>query len=294
MTMRFEVLRFPLLLAALVALVAGVSTVAIAQQEPQPQGGPAASAPAPAPVAPAINAPVDSSYILGSGDVIAIALVGRNDLNARVRVSTDGTILLPFIGRTKAAGRTVLELAEDIRQALMKGGFFSDAVVQAEVVGITSRYATILGAVGSPGLLPLDRNYHLSEILAKVGGKGSGGADYVILTRAAGGGPQRYAIDALATASPDQDPIVAAGDKIFIPNSEKEIFYISGQVRNPGAYPVTEGMTFRTAIARGGGVGENGSENKITVVRGSVTLKNIKLDDKIKVGDIVTIGERLF
>jgi polysaccharide biosynthesis/export protein len=284
------------LLPLVAALVLGASTATYAQPE-QPSAAPpaaGASTAAPPPV-PALNAPLDSSYILGEGDAIAISLIGRNDLNARVRVSTDGTILLPFIGRIKASGRTVLELSEDIRQALIKGGFFSDAVVQAEVVGITSRYATILGAVTSPGLLPLDRNYHLSEILAKVGGRGGGsGADYVVLTRAAGGESQRFNIDDLATAPPDKDPIVQPGDKIFIPAADKEVFYISGEVRNGGTFPITSNMTFRTAIARAGGVTENGNESKITVMRGDKPVKGIKLEDKVQVGDVIKIGERLF
>lgn len=252
----------------------------------EPQNAPAA-APAPA-------TPVDSSYVLGAGDSIAISLVGRNDLNSRVRVSTDGTILLPFVGRLPAAGRTVLELAEDVRQALIKGGFFADAVVQAEVVGISSRYATVLGFVGTPGLIPLDRNYRLSEILARVGGRNGGGADYLVLTRAAGGASQRYSIDALASGGPDQDPVVAPGDKIYIPAADNEVFYINGQVNTPGTFPLTTGLTFRQAIAKGGGVNENGSEKKIKVVRGTETLKKVKLDDPVKVGDVITIGERLF
>jgi len=284
------------LLTLVVALVMGVSTVAYAQPQELPTAPAAAGATsAPPPAVPALNAPVDSSYVLGIGDVVAIALVGRNDLNSRVRVSTDGTVLLPFVGRIRASGRTVLELSEDIRQALIKGGFFSDAVVQAEVVGITSRYATILGAVGSPGLLPLDRNYHLSEILAKVGGRGGGGgADYVVLTRAAGGESLRFNIDDLATAPPDKDPIVQPGDKIFIPAADKEVFYISGEVRNAGTFPIVTNMTFRTAIARAGGVTENGNENKITVTRGGKPVKGIKLEDKVQVGDVIKIGERLF
>jgi polysaccharide export outer membrane protein len=87
---------------------------------------------------------------------------------------------------------------------------------------------------------------------------------------------------------------VQNGDKIFIPHADAEVFYISGQVNKPGSYPVTEGMTFRKALAEGGGVSENGSEKKLKVIRDGVPMKRVKLEDPIKVGDIVTIGERLF
>jgi hypothetical protein len=48
------------------------------------------------------------------------------------------------------------------------------------------------------------------------------------------------------------------------------------------------------ALAKGGGVTENGSEKKLKVVRDGKPLKKVRLDDIVKVGDIITIGERLF
>jgi polysaccharide export outer membrane protein len=199
-----------------------------------------------------------------------------------------------MIGVVKAAGRTVSDLSDDVRQALIKGQFYSDPVVRVEVVGISSRYATILGSVGNPGLLPLDRNYRLSEILAKIGGRTGAGADYILVTHAAGGPTERYYISKLASGDGERDPIVKSGDKIFIPSADAEVVYISGQVNKPGTYPLTEGLTVRMVLAQSGGVTENGSENKFKLIRDGKPLKSVKLDDPLKVGDILTFGERLF
>jgi len=285
--MKQMITRFLLRLALLGALILSAPMAAMAQTQP-PAPAPAAAATTPQATA------VDSSYLLGPGDVVEIGLVGRADFGSRARISTDGTIQLPMIGSIPAAQRTVLQLADDVRQALIKGGFYSDPVVRTEVVGINSRYVTVLGSVGNPGLLPLDRNYRLSEILARVGGRSGNGADYIILTPASGGPSQKYSIAQLASGGADKDPAVHTGDKIFIPTAENEVFYISGQVNTPGSYAVTEGLTVRMAIAKGGGVNENGSEKKVKLVRDGKTLKGVKLEDPVKVGDIVTIGERLF
>jgi polysaccharide export outer membrane protein len=272
-----------------------LATVSAHSQVPGQAGQPGATQVQAQPqTSPAPAAPVDSSYVLGAGDVVEVGLVGRSDFTSRVRVSTDGTLLLPLIGHVKATDRTVIDLADDIRQALIKGGFYADPVVRAEVVGISSRYVTVLGNVGSPGLLPLDRNYRLSEILAKVGGHSGSGGGYVLLTRAGAPKAERYSIDKLAAGSGDDDPIVKAGDKIFIPSTENEVFYISGEVKSPGAFLVTERMTVRQAIARGGGVTENGSENKVTLVRDGKPVKKVSLEDPVRIGDIIKIGERLF
>jgi polysaccharide export outer membrane protein len=284
-----KLLRFRV--AALLALSISAFSTAQAQVRPVPVPPPV-SAPPVASALPPMS--VDSSYVLGAGDTVEIGLVGRSDFAQRSRISSEGTILLPLIGSIHAADRTVLDLADDIRKALIKGGFYSDPIVRAEVVVISSRYATILGNVGTPGLLPLDRNYHLSEVLAKVGGRTAAGADYLLLTRATGGAPERYYISHLGSGGPDQDPVVKSGDKIFIPSADAEVFYLSGQVNTPGNYPVTEGLTVRTAIAKGGGVNENGSENKVTIIRDGKPLKGVKLEDAVKVGDVIKVGERLF
>jgi polysaccharide export outer membrane protein len=235
---------------------------------------------------------VDPSYVLGPGDVMEIGLVGRDDFNSRVRVSADGKILLPYVGSMSAAGRSTLELTDDIRKALISGGFFANPAVRVEVIGIASRQVTVLGFVNSPGLVPLDRKYHLSEILARVGGRSGAGANFVLLTRAAGGAPQRFVISELASNAAN-DPIIEAGDKIFVPSGADEVFYVAGQVRSPGNFQLSPGMTVRTAIAKAGGVTENGSENRFTVTRNGATVK-LKLDDPINVGDIITVRERLF
>lgn len=270
---------------ALAFASASVCTSAMAQSVLTPPNA------APAQDAAAKN-PIDPSYILGPGDIVEVGIVGRDDFNTRARVGADGKILLPYIGSVVAANRSTLELADDIRKALVAGGYFAKPVVRAEAVGIASRYATVLGSVGSPGLVPLDRKYRLSEVLARVGGRTGAGADYVLLTRSGGGASERYSIAELASGI-GKDPEIESGDKIFVPSAQDEVFYVSGQIRNAGPHRISPGMTLRMALAEGGGITENGSEGRVTVMRHGQKLK-IRLDDPIAVGDVITVGERLF
>ena len=99
--------------------------------------------------------------------------------------------------------------------------------------------------------------------------------------------------DALVAAwSRGRTDVTAVQPPAFSPVADR--FYISGQVKAPGSFPVTSGLTFRMTIAKGGGVGENGSEKKLKVVRKGEKLKKVKLDALAQPGDIITIGERLF
>jgi polysaccharide export outer membrane protein len=209
----------------------------------------------------------------------------------RAPIGTDGSIDLPFLGKVSAANKTTSQLSDDITHALQAGGFYAHPILSVQIVAYASRYVTVLGEVGAPGLVPIDRAYHLSEILARVGGVRGDAADYVIV-RTPGGPERQYLISALATGSDAQDPLVPPGDKIFSPRAS--VFYISGQVKAPGAYPMTTGMTLRMAIGRGGGLTDLGTDRGVKVRDSQGKVVSLGLDDQVAAGEVIVVGERLF
>jgi polysaccharide export outer membrane protein len=233
----------------------------------------------------------DDGYVLGADDVVEVEVLGRTDFRVRGKIGVDGSLQLPYLGPTPAAGRTTLQLGEDIKAALEKGGYYRNPILRVEVVGYASRYVTVLGSVNTPGLVPVDRPYRVSEIMARVGGVRQNGADYVVLTPQKGEG-RKLSIKALATGDPTQDPYVQSGDKLFVP--EAEIFYISGQVKAPGAYPISENLTLRMAIAKGGGLTDIGSEKGIKVTHTDGKVEKPAMTTKVVAGDVINVGERLF
>jgi polysaccharide export outer membrane protein len=176
---------------------------------------------------------------------------------------------------------------------LKKGGFYSNPIVHVDVTGVASRYVTVLGEVSSPGLMPLDRSYHLSDIVARVGARAGEGTGTVVLTHA-NGEQKKYTIEELATGAGAGDPLIEPGDKIYVPPVQAEVIFISGQVKAPGTFPLTKNMTIRDAIARGGGLTEMGSERKLKLFRKNVLVSGLQLDTPLQPGDILQIGERLF
>lgn len=232
------------------------------------------------------------AYVLGRDDVVEVGLLGRppGEFGGRARVQADGTIQLGLVGKIQAAEHTSTELAETIRDTLKKGGYFADPVVTVEVVGYASRYIIVMGAFGQTTLVPMNKAYRLSEILARVGGVRADAADYVIVTSESGE-QNRYKIAELATGGPDKDPYVKAGDKLYAPTAE--VFYIYGKVNGPGAFPLRSALTVRQAIAQAGGLGESGSDKKIDVTRGGKKIK-LQLDDPVLAGDVLVVGERMF
>jgi len=260
-----------------------------ANAQPAPVTPPAIAAqPALAPAQP-VGMP-DQAYILGPEDVVQVDVLGRTDFTTRTKIGADGKVQLPLLGAIAAADRTVLQFRDQVRDALQKGGFFNRPIVDVQVASYASRYVTVLGAVGTPGLIPVDRPYRLSEIIARVGGVRDSGADHVVLRTKSG--ERNYTVKDLATGDESLDPYVQPGDKIFAPNGD--VFYIKGQVKAPGTYILLPHMTLTMALARGGGITDLGSDSHIKVVRKNVEMSPKDLNIEILPDDVIDVGEGWF
>jgi polysaccharide export outer membrane protein len=244
----------------------------------------------PPPAAPATVSPSDG-YQIGPEDTVEVDVLGQTDFRSRVKVKSDGTIPLPYIGNVEAAGYTAITLAQSVASRLKAAGIFAEPVVNVEIVSYASRYIIALGEVGATGIVPVDRAYRLSEIIARVGGIKASGTNYVILTRPGQAG-MKFMFENLAKGTEQDDPLVQPGDKIFVPKAE--LYYMSGAIGNAGEFALNEALTVRKAIARAGGVKPEGSINKVKIFRQGREIKRINLETLVQPGDSIVIGERIF
>lgn len=270
--------------------IAQTQTAVPAAQMPTTVVVPPATPPSPAPTAPTPTT-LDDGYVIGIGDTLDVNMVGVDDFKGRVIVQQDGSIQLPYVGSLQARDKTLLQLGKEIADALDRGGYYVKPAIQVTVASITSRYVTVLGEVGSPGLVPVDRAYRASEMIARVGGLKPTGAETFYLRRE-GGAEIPLTLEQIARGGDDADPIVNPGDKIFVP--EAPTFYIYGQVNAPGTFPIQNQMSMRMALARAGGMTQLGSEKRITVIRNGQELKKFSLSDMIQDDDVIVVGERFF
>ncbi|KTF67437.1 SLBB domain-containing protein [Sphingomonas sp. HT-1] len=293
-----------LMIATALAAMTGITTQAAAQipnRTPPAPVRPSVPAPAASPsqeVQPAQALPASTpggvsapaGYTIGVDDVIEADVLGQADFKTRARVRADGTVPLPYLGAVPVQGETAVSLAEKLAKLLRAGGYYAKPIVNVEIITFVSNYVTVLGEVNSAGLQPIDRAYRVSEIIARAGGLRATGAESVVLTRA-DGSSTKLDYTKLAQGGPNEDPEVKAGDKIFVPEAEK--FYIYGQVNAPGVYAIRDEMTLRRALAQGGGLTPAGSSKRVKISRNGQEIK-LKMDDPIKPGDVVVVGERLF
>lgn len=235
---------------------------------------------------------LDEGYVLGAGDIIEVSVLGRDDFNARVQVQVDGTVQLPLIGDVSVVSETVLSARDKIRGSLLEGGYFTNPAVSVIVAKYASRYVTVLGEVKQSGNLPIDRSYQLSDILARVGGVTANASDQVTVTRTTG---ESVTLDIRKVAigvSAEDNPIVNPGDRVFV--DKPQVFYISGSVNAPSVYRLDRNMTLRMAIARAGGVTQQGSSRRVTVFRDGEELKKFDPNALILPNDNIVVKERLF
>src|SRR5690606_22484162 len=94
------------------------------------------------------GATVDSSYQLGSGDMIRIQVYGESDLTLEARVPDSGGISYPFIGQIQVAGLTLGQLQKYIRDGL-KDGYLVDPRVSVTILHYRQFYVN--GEVKKPG-----------------------------------------------------------------------------------------------------------------------------------------------
>jgi polysaccharide export outer membrane protein len=268
-------------------LVVALCVLVVPVSQASAQVAPQSASPA---VVPAAQAP-SSAYILGPGDVVEVEVLGQSDFGkARVKIQPDGTIPLPVLGTVQAGGRTVQQLASLIQQKLIQAQYYNNPTVNVDIASYASRYVIVLGDVAQPGLVPIDRPYRVSEILARVGGLKDNAAEYIVLSSVSGQ-ERHIPIASLSRNGPANDPYVNPDDKLYVPDAQ--LFYIYGQVNAPGSYPLKAGMTVRQALARGGGLTPSGSEGRVSVYRNQRKIK-VPLDTPLAPGDVLVVGERLF
>ncbi len=127
-----------------------------------------------------------------------------------------------------------------------------------------ARRANVLGYVAAPGSYPLGPDDRVSDLLAAAGGiarpTGGGAADIrgdaraVVLTHLDGRSTTLNMEEVLRGGRrlPELDPIVSAGDTVFVPEERLEVSVL-GHVVTPGRYPLRLGDRATDALAAAGG-----------------------------------------
>ncbi|HET9316200.1 MAG TPA: SLBB domain-containing protein [Vicinamibacteria bacterium] len=272
-----------------------------------------ASAP-PAPVAAASDPrPAGSAgqdYRIGPGDVLKVTVYGHEDLSQTVVIQPDGSFVFPLLGTIQVVRATPTELAHHLAAMLGKG-LIRDPQVSVVVQDFRSQVVFAVGEVTKPGAYPLAGDTTVVEILARAGPLSQNAGSEVVVVRPKGKVDRpllpndvgkldeaevlRVDMREVRAGHLEKNLKLRANDTVFVPEVSR--VFVSGEVRNPGAFPFTPGLTIRQAIALAGGFTADASTKNARVVRsasgGTATMK-MKLDEVIRAGDTIVVKAKLF
>lgn len=159
---------------ALVSLVVALCATLCAQAPAvaPDKGPPTAASAMPASsaqtAAPSAAKPHDDSFVIGNDDRLTINVWNETEISRTLPVRSDGRISLPLVGEVQAAGRTPLQLEQDIAGKLQ--AYITKPEVTVIVEQINSEKFNILGQVTKPGSYPLTSPTTILDAIAAAGG----------------------------------------------------------------------------------------------------------------------------
>jgi len=112
--------------------------------------------------------PMTVNYVIGTTDVVAVTVLKEPTLSGTMMVRPDGMISLPLLGDVKAAGKTPLQLADDVATKLRK--YIQDPNVTVVLNQMNSKKVYLIGMVGKVGPIEMTPGMTLLEAIASAGG----------------------------------------------------------------------------------------------------------------------------
>jgi polysaccharide export outer membrane protein len=205
--------------------------------------------------------------VIGDGDLLKVSVLGAPESDQEVRVSSDGTIYLNFIGAVAVAGQTTEQAQGVIAKKLIAGGFFRDPQVSVFAKEYATQGVSVLGEVQKPGVYPLLGARTLFDVLSLAGGTSPRAGKLVSIThRDTPQTPTTVALSNDASESVHSNIDVFPGDTIVV--SRAGVVYIVGDVKKPGGVPIDNGsMTVLQAMAMAEGQNPTAAMNKSKLIR---------------------------
>ncbi|MGG6263551.1 SLBB domain-containing protein [Leptolyngbya sp. AN03gr2] len=267
--------------------------------------------------------PIETPYVLGTGDTIQLTVVNVPEFSGQQQVGTDGSIMLPVIGRVGIAGMSVLEAEATIAKQLSRE--LRRPRILLTVLKSRPLRVGIAGEIKQPGFYTMSaadaiQAPSIAQAIQQAGGVTlSANLQRVeIRRRDREKGVQKIVVnlsDIAQTGDLSQNLALRDGDSIFIPTADSidlaamgqlaesnlattgQVINVAlvGEILRPGAYKM-EGKeggsrpTLTQAIQQAGGITTDADLRQVQVRRltrsGKPQLITLNLWQLIQQGDL--------
>lgn len=249
------------------------------------------------------------AYRIGPGDLLELKVFEVDQLSQTVRVSEDGSLTLPLLGRVVVEGLTQEGVVQKLA-GLLQAKYVKNPQVTIFIKEYKNQQVAVIGAVVKAGNYELVGRKNLLHIISMAGGfTETAGDDAFILREGPDGKSATIAIDLkdlLVNGNQALNVPIEPNDVINVPVDKEVRVFVMGRVTRPGAVraKLSEGVTLLQAIADAGGLAEGAKEGAVTITRKDasgrekkikVNLKDIlkgrKKDILLQEGDVVYVPE---
>jgi len=234
------------------------------------------------------------AYRIGPGDLLEIKVFELEQLSQVVRVSEDGSITLPLLGRVEVEGLTQDGTAAKIA-GLLAAKYVKHPQVTVFIKEYKSKQVAVIGAVEKPGSYELVGRKNLLQMISAAGGFTDKATDEISVLREGQNG------DAVSIPIDLKDLLVNGNQKLNIPIEPSDVInvpvdreikvFVFGRVTQPGAlkFKISEKVTLLKAIAQAGGWAEGAKQSAVVITRKDRLGKETQI--RVNVKDILS-GKR--
>ncbi len=230
-----------------------------------------------------------AEYVVDEGDVLQINVYSHDDMTTTVRVSGNGTIIVPLLGPMTVEGLTIPLISKKIAAALA-GDYIINPQVNVFITKFRAQNIFVNGQVRKPGAFEFEEKMTLIKAITLAGSFTDLAAkDKIRIIRMVDG----HETDLKNAA---MDEAILPGDVIIVP--ESILIFISGQVNKPDAYQFEPNTTLIKLISRAGGFTDLAAKGKVRVIRQDngheIIIEKAALNTPLLPGDVIIVPESFF
>jgi polysaccharide export outer membrane protein len=157
-----------------------------------------------------------ADYAIVTGDVISVKVFNQDAMSTHAKVRSDGKIAMPFLGDILVTGKSPAALAKELETGLK--AFINAPNVTVTVDEFQPTTVTVIGEVGKPGAVAVERNAGVLEALAGAGGltENASRDDIYVLRQTPVARRIRFTYDSLVLYPPVQTFRLRPGDIIVV------------------------------------------------------------------------------
>ncbi len=210
-------------------------------------------------------------YLIGPRDVLTVNVWGQADLSKDYPVDQEGFVQFPLVGLVKAAGLSARVFGDRLADLLGKD-YLVNPQVSVFVKEYLSQKVQVLGEAGKPGLFYLAGPTTLLELLSRAEGLSRGAGKQLVLVRrqrvsgtANGNTILRVDVDRLQRGDVTENVLLQDQDLIFVPRAHA--YFVLGEVKAAGTFPLDREVTAVEALTIAGGFNDRAAPSGVKLIR---------------------------